>query len=154
MSTSNSNDIVDSLRGSIREDRKASEREQEEEKRKQDKKSKETYENTLNEPGNEKVSRGEELNDSILGAKKSFVEFLQGLLKSDWVKWWLRLFFYFILLCFIWLITVSLSNILYSHEPKKLFIDIWKSSIEFLKLVFAIIGALFVVIKLFINGKI
>ena len=96
----------------------------------------------------------DDLSQSVIKAKRSFVEFLEGRLKSGWVKCWLRVFFFFILFCFIWFIVVSLYNILYSDAPKKIYIEIWKSSVEFLKLIFAIIGAVFVLIKIFINGKI
>ena len=95
----------------------------------------------------------EDLSQSINKAKKSFIEFIEGLLKSSWVKNWFRIFFYFVLFCLVWFVVVSLYNLLYSTTPNKFFIDIWKSSIEFLKLVFAVIGVLFVAIKLIINGK-
>ena len=100
------------------------------------------------------LTLGDDLSQSVIKAKRSFVEFLEGLLKSEWVKCWFRVFFFFVLFCFIWFIVVSLYNILYSDPPKKIYIEIWKSSVEFLKLVFAIIGAVFVLIKIFINGKI
>lgn len=95
----------------------------------------------------------EDLSQSINKAKKSFIEFIEGLLKSSWVKNWFRIFFYFVLFCLVWFVVVSLYDLLYSTTPNKFFIDIWKSSIEFLKLVFAVIGVLFVAIKLIINGK-
>lgn len=56
-----------------------------------------------------------------------------------------------LLYSFVWF--VSLFDFLYHPTPNKFFVDIWKSSIEFLKLVFAIICVLFVIIKLIINGK-
>lgn len=99
------------------------------------------------------IDPAEDLSQSINKAKKSFIEFIEGLLRSSWVKNWFRVFFYFILFCFAWFVVVSLYDLLYSTTPKKFFIDIWKSSIEFLKLVFAVIGVLFVAIKLIINGK-
>ena len=95
----------------------------------------------------------EDLSQSINKAKKSFIEFIEGLLKSSWVKNWFRIFFYFVLFCLVWFVSVSLYDLLYNVTPKKFFIDIWKSSIEFLKLIFAVIGFLFVVIRLIINGK-
>lgn len=58
-----------------------------------------------------------------------------------------------LLYSFVWLASVSLFDFLCHSTPNKFFVDIWKSLIEFLKLVFAIIGVLFVIIKLIINGK-
>lgn len=100
-----------------------------------------------------RISPADDLSESINKAKKSFIEFIEGLLRSSWVTNWFRMLFYFILLCFAWFVSVSLFDFLYHPTPNKFFVDIWKSSIEFLKLVFAIIGVLFVIIKLIINGK-
>ena len=40
----------------------------------------------------------DDLSQSVIKAKRSFVEFLEGMLKSGWVKCWLRVFFFFILM--------------------------------------------------------
>jgi hypothetical protein len=93
------------------------------------------------------------IDEVILHAKKSFVEFLEGLLESTCVRIWFLILSYFILFCFMWFVSVSLYDMLYSYIPNQFFIKIWSNSIEFLKLLFAIIGAIFVFIKLFLNGK-
>ena len=46
-----------------------------------------------------RISPADDLSQSINKAKKSFIEFIEGLLRSSWVKNWFRMLFYFILLC-------------------------------------------------------
>jgi hypothetical protein len=103
--------------------------------------------------GTEAAESSKVVENAVLHAKKSFVEFLEGLLKSFWVRLWFIILSYFVLACFVWFVGVSLYDMLYHDIPKQFFVKIWGNSIEFLKLLFAIIGAIFVFIKLFLNGK-
>jgi hypothetical protein len=94
------------------------------------------------------------LEEKIYAAKGNFVRFLSDLLDSKCVTWWFRIFFFFCLFIFMWFCCVCIYDFMYNKPPNPFFINIWKSSFEFIKLVFAIIGVMFVFVKLFLNGSI
>lgn len=94
-----------------------------------------------------------DLDNKVTEAKKSVVEFLEGLLKSNTVKWWLKIFMFFMLFCLIWVVAVTIYDMMYNSPPNPFFIKLWSNSMDYLKTFFAAVGFVVIVFKIFLNGK-
>ncbi|MDR0664288.1 MAG: hypothetical protein LBF86_02020 [Helicobacteraceae bacterium] len=88
-----------------------------------------------------------DLRNDIKGLKSDTVTYFRQLLKSGWVCWWFRIFFFAILIFMIWFVAFSLYDILYHSPPKPLFLSIWSEALAFLKTVFAVIGFFWVIVR-------
>lgn len=95
----------------------------------------------------------EDLDKRVIEAKKSVVDFLEGLLKSRVVKWWLKIFMFFVLGCFMWVVSVTIYDLMYHEPPKPFFIKLWVHSMDYIKTFFAAVGFVVIVFKMFLNGK-
>jgi hypothetical protein len=88
-----------------------------------------------------------DLQNDIKHLKSDTVNFFRDLLKSWWVKIWLRIFFFAALFALLLVVFVTLFNILFCEEPKPLFISIWEVALESMENVFAVIGFFWVFIR-------